>query len=104
MSAERQGSSEMDEIAHPLKAAHVPGFITPPGQTDTLLVIVGIFLVLLIIGAGIVYFRLHALPEQMSHKSNNKAQFVPHREQGNLLALDISANKEIRKDRQHRTE
>ncbi|MCA3452128.1 MAG: hypothetical protein INF92_17590 [Rhodobacter sp.] len=65
----------MDEIAHPLKAAHVPGFITPPGQTDTLLVIVGIFLILLIIGAGIVYFRLHALPEQMSHKGNNKAQF-----------------------------
>jgi len=65
----------MDEIAHPLKAAHVPGFITPPGQTDTLLVVVGIFLVLLIIGAGIIYFRLHALPEQMSHRGNNKAQF-----------------------------
>ena len=65
----------MDELVHPLKAAHVPSFITQPGQTDTLLVIVGIFLILLIIGAGIVYFRLHAIPEQLSHKDNNKAQF-----------------------------
>ena len=65
----------MDEISHPLMAAHVPSFITRPGETDTLLVVVGIFLILLIIGLGVLYFRLHALPEQISHRGNNKAQF-----------------------------
>ena len=59
----------MDEISHPLMAAHVPSFITRPGETDTLLVVVGIFLILLIIGLGILYFRLHALPEQISHRA-----------------------------------
>ena len=34
-----------------------------------------IVLVLLIVGLGVLYFKLHALPEQMSHRSNNKAQF-----------------------------
>ncbi len=65
----------MDEIAHPLMSAHVPGFITRPGETDSLLVAMAIFLVLLIVGLGVLYFKLHALPEQMSHRSNNKAQF-----------------------------
>ena len=65
----------MDEISHPLMSAHVPSFITRPGETDTLLVAMGIFLVLMIIGLGVLYFRLHALPEQMSHRGNNKAQF-----------------------------
>jgi hypothetical protein len=35
----------------------------------------GVFLVLLILGLGVLYFRLHALPEQMSHGRHNKAQF-----------------------------
>ncbi len=65
----------MDQIAHPLMSPHVPSFITRPGETDTLLVIVGVFLLLLIVGLGVVYFRLHALPEQISHRGNSKAQF-----------------------------
>jgi hypothetical protein len=65
----------LEQNAHPLMAPHVPGFITPPGETDTLLVAVGIFLVLMVIGVGILYFRLHALPEQLSHRGNSKAQF-----------------------------
>ena len=60
---------------HPLAAHHLPPFITPPGETDTLLVVMGVFLVALILGLGVLYFRLHALPEQMSHGKNNKAQF-----------------------------
>lgn len=65
----------MEKSAHPLMAPHVPSFITRPGETDTLLVVMGIFLFLLIVGFGVLYFRLHALPEQLSHRSNNKAQF-----------------------------
>ena len=60
---------------HPLAAHHVPPFITPPGETDGLLVAMGIFLVLLVLLLGVFYFKLHALPEQMSHGRHNKAQF-----------------------------
>jgi hypothetical protein len=65
----------LNEIAHPLMSAHVPGFITRPGETDSLLVAMAIFLVMLIVGLGVLYFKLHALPEQISHRGNNKAQF-----------------------------
>jgi hypothetical protein len=60
---------------HPLAAHHVPPFITPPGETDGLLVAMAVFLVVLILGLGVLYFRLHALPEQLSHGRHNKAQF-----------------------------
>jgi hypothetical protein len=65
----------MSGTINPLAAHHVPPFITPPGETDTLLVAMAVFLVILILGLGVLYFRLHALPEQLSHGSNNKAQF-----------------------------
>ena len=65
----------MADTTHPMAAHHVPFFITPPGETDSLLVAMGIFLVALIIGLGVLYFRLHALPEQISHRGSNKAQF-----------------------------
>jgi hypothetical protein len=65
----------MAGTTHPLAAHHVPPFITAPGETDTLLVAMGIFLVALILGLGVLYFRLHALPEHMSHGRNNKTQF-----------------------------
>jgi hypothetical protein len=65
----------MTGTIHPLAAHHVPPFITAPGEIDKLLVAMGLFLVALILGLGVLYFRLHALPEQMSHGKNNKTQF-----------------------------
>jgi branched-subunit amino acid transport protein AzlD len=65
----------MEATLHPLAAHHVPFFITQPGETDGLLVAMGIVLVAAILGLGVLYFRLHALPEQMSHGKNNKTQF-----------------------------
>lgn len=46
---------------------YLPVFITPPGQTDVLFVIVAVTVVLAIFGLGLLYFKLHALPEQMAH-------------------------------------
>lgn len=60
---------------HPLAAHHLPGFITSPGEADGLLVAMAVVLIALILGLGVLYFRLHALPEQLSHGKNNKAQF-----------------------------
>jgi hypothetical protein len=34
-----------------------------------------VFLVVLVLLLGVFYFKLHALPEQMSHGRHNKAQF-----------------------------
>lgn len=50
---------------------HLPGFITPPGETDTLFVIIVIGVLLIIIMAGNFYFKLHALPEKMAHSANS---------------------------------
>ncbi len=53
---------------------HLPGFITAPGDTDTLMVVVGIFLIGAVLMVGIFYLHLHTMPERMAHKSQ-KLQF-----------------------------
>src|SRR6476646_10202048 len=59
---------------HPAGPHHLPGFITAPGDTDTLMVGVGIFLIGAVLMVGIFYLHLHSLPERMAHKSK-KFQF-----------------------------
>ena len=54
---------------------HLPPFITPPGETDVFLVGCAIFLVVAVISLGSLYFRLHALPEHLSHGKASKLQF-----------------------------
>jgi len=60
----------MAESMHPAAAHHLPSFVTPPGETDVLMVIMGIVLVLAVLGFGNLFFRLHSLPEQIAHKSH----------------------------------
>jgi hypothetical protein len=62
------------EGVHALATEHFPIFLTPPGQTDVLLVAMAIFLVAAVIGIGVFYFKLHSLPEQMAHRGQ-KVQF-----------------------------
>jgi hypothetical protein len=52
----------------------MPAFITGPGETDVLMVVTAVILGLSVVGFGILYFRLHALPEHMAHKGQ-KVQF-----------------------------
>lgn len=59
---------------HPLAPHHLPGFITAPGETDTLMVVTSIILIGAVLGAGLIFLRLHTLPERMAHKSQ-KLQF-----------------------------
>jgi hypothetical protein len=59
---------------HPVAPHHLPSFITAPGETDILMVVVGIILLGAILGVGNLYLRLHSLPERMAHKSQ-KLQF-----------------------------
>jgi hypothetical protein len=64
----------MPDSLNPAATHQVPWFITAPNQTDVLMVIMSIVLVLAILGFGILFFRLHTLPERMAHKSQ-KLQF-----------------------------
>jgi hypothetical protein len=52
----------------------LPWFITAPGETDTFLVVMGIFLVVTVLAVGLLFLRLHTLPERMAHRSQ-KLQF-----------------------------
>jgi multidrug resistance efflux pump len=64
----------MAESLHPAATHHLPSFITPPGDTDVLMVIMAIVLLLSILGFGILFLRLHTLPERMAQKAGAEAE------------------------------
>ena len=53
---------------------HLPFYIAKPGETDYLMIGMGIFLIAAVLLAGNIYLRLHTLPDRMAHKSQ-KIQF-----------------------------
>src|SRR4051794_3135612 len=53
---------------------HLPFYLAKPGETDVLMIVMGVFLIAAILGVGNLYLRLHSLPERMAHKSQ-KMQF-----------------------------
>ena len=64
----------MSEALHPAAPHHLPGFITAPGDTDVVMIGVGIFLIAAVLGVGNLYLHLHTLPERMAHRTH-KLQF-----------------------------
>src|SRR4051794_3567446 len=64
----------VSESLHPAAPHHLPSFITAPGDTDILMVVIGIVLIAAVLGVGNLYLHLHTLPERMAHKSQ-KFQF-----------------------------
>ena len=64
----------MPEDLHPAAAHHLPAFITAPGETDVLMVVMAVILGLSVFGFGILFLRLHTLPERVAHKGQ-KIQF-----------------------------
>ncbi|WP_424627871.1 hypothetical protein [Bradyrhizobium sp. SYSU BS000235] len=64
----------MTDQIHPLAPHHLPFFITAPGDTDILMVAMGVLLVAAVLAIGNFYLRLHSLPERIAHKSQ-KLQF-----------------------------
>ena len=63
----------MNEL-HPAASHHLPSFITAPGDTDVLMVVLSVILVLSVLGFGNLFFRLHTMPERMAHRGH-KIQF-----------------------------
>ncbi len=64
----------MTEPLHPAAIHHLPPFVTAPGETDVLFIVMAFFVLFAVIGIGLFYFKLHALPEQMAHRGQ-KVQF-----------------------------
>jgi hypothetical protein len=63
----------MNEL-HPAASHNLPSFITAPGETDVLMVVLSVILVLSILMFGSLFFRLHTMPERMAHRGH-KIQF-----------------------------
>jgi hypothetical protein len=64
----------MSASLHPAAPHHPPAFIAGPGETDVLMVVMAVFLVVAVLAVGILFLRLHTLPERIAHKST-KLQF-----------------------------
>jgi multisubunit Na+/H+ antiporter MnhF subunit len=62
------------ESLNPAAIHHLPSFVTAPGETDVLMVVTGVLLLLGVLLFGILFFKLHTLPERWAHKSQ-KIQF-----------------------------
>jgi hypothetical protein len=54
-------------MLNPAATDHLPFFITAPGQTDGLFNAMIVFLIVVVFGVGLIYLRLHALPEHLAH-------------------------------------
>ncbi|OYY13347.1 MAG: hypothetical protein B7Y70_02480 [Rhizobiales bacterium 35-68-8] len=66
--ADDTDSDIMIEPKQPISPAHVPWFVSAPGQPDILMIVMGIFLVLFTFILGLLVLRLHHLPEHIAHK------------------------------------
>src|SRR5215510_15023648 len=60
----------MNESLHPAASHNLPSFITAPGETDVLMVVVALILVASVLMFGILFFRLHSLPERLAHRGH----------------------------------
>ncbi len=64
----------MSDSLHATAPHHLPSFVTGPGETDVLMVVVAVILALSVLGFGILFLRIHTLPERIAHKGH-KLQF-----------------------------
>jgi hypothetical protein len=59
---------------NPVANHNLPSFITPPGETDVLMAVTAVFLLVAVVSFGLLFLRLHTLPERMAHRGH-KLQF-----------------------------
>ncbi|QAU47076.1 hypothetical protein EAS56_20690 [Bradyrhizobium guangzhouense] len=65
---------QLNDQLNPMAPHHLPFYLAPGSGTDTLMVIMGVFLIGTVLWVGTLYWKLHSLPERMAHKSQ-KLQF-----------------------------
>ena len=54
---------------NPIAPEHLPFFITAPGETDVLFNVVAVFVLLFVIGFGVLFLTIHSLPERIAHRT-----------------------------------
>src|SRR5215218_2511326 len=64
----------MSASLHPAAPHHLPAFIAAPGDTDVLMTVMAVVLVVAVLAIGLLFLRIHTLPERMAHKGH-KLQF-----------------------------
>jgi NADH:ubiquinone oxidoreductase subunit 5 (subunit L)/multisubunit Na+/H+ antiporter MnhA subunit len=64
----------MTVAVHPAAPHHLPAFISAPGETDVFMVVMAVVLVVAVLAIGLLFLRLHTLPERIAHKGH-KLQF-----------------------------
>ena len=64
---ERDTVNEHSALLNAAATDHLPFFITAPGQTDGLFNGMVVFLIVVVFAVGLLYLRLHALPEHLAH-------------------------------------
>ena len=64
----------MSASLNPAAPHHLPSFVTAPGETDILMVVMAVVLIIAVLAVGLLFLRLHTLPERMAHRSH-KLQF-----------------------------
>ena len=65
--------TKMDGMNQNVSIDALPFFVTAPGHTDGLLVVVALSLVLVVLGLGLLYFRIQAWPDRLA-KGATKVQ------------------------------
>jgi hypothetical protein len=64
----------MTASLHPAAPHHLPVFIGSPGESDIFMTLMAVVLVIAVMAVGLLFLRLHTLPERLAHKGH-KLQF-----------------------------
>ena len=59
---------------NPTAPHHLPAFSAGPGETDVLMTVMAVVLVVAVLAIGLLFLRIHTLPERIAHKGH-KLQF-----------------------------
>lgn len=64
-------------VPNPGATEHLPYFIVPPDTTDRMFVMVTLFVVALVLLLGVMYFKIHSIPEHIAEeKKGNQIQLI----------------------------
>lgn len=64
----------MSAALNPAAPHHLPMFLAGPDGSDRFMVVMAVFLFITVLAIGLLFLRLHTLPERIAHKGH-KLQF-----------------------------